>query len=217
MKKIYRNFQRQKAAVNYVFFAIAAVMFFLSFVLRDIYAWWSNLLMGIGASCLASVMFAIVTRFPNKYRKLKEDTDEKYALIHGYLEAIDLARQNFNDYLKAGDYMRALGYIEYMHEKCGSLCIQFTNTQDYQNMLQKDKTVDNYRIEFKATEKQYYLLYSEIKTNQQAFDDNNPKRDEFIRRMKEVIERFYDNYNKLYLIQLEEASEIELIKFRNRY
>ena len=76
MKNIYRNFQRQKTVVNCAFFAAAVIMFLFSFVIRDLHAWWSNLLMGIGASCLASVMFAIVTSFPDKYRRLKEDTDE---------------------------------------------------------------------------------------------------------------------------------------------
>ena len=217
MKNIYRNFQRQKTVVNCAFFAAAVIMFLFSFVIRDLHAWWSNLLMGIGASCLASVMFAIVTSFPDKYRRLKEDTDEKRAIIHSRWEAIDLARLNFKDYLEAGNYERALGYVGYMHEKCGVLCSQFDDAQGYQHMLQKDKTIDDYRIEFEAAEKQYHLLYSEIETERQPFSDNNPKREEFIRRMIEVMARFYDNYDKIYGIQLKEASEIERIKFRNRY
>ena len=195
----------------------SAVLFLLSFLFRNTYVWLSNLFMGIGASCLASVMFAIVTSFPDQYRKLKEDTDEKRAIIHSRWEAIDGARLSFEHYLEAGNYERALGYIGYMDEKCGALCSQLENAQGYQHMMQKDKSIEIYRSEFKAAEQQYNALYKEIRAAQNPFADDNPRREEFIHRMTEVIARFYKNYDNLYGIQMKGAAEIERIKFKNRY
>ena len=84
-------------------------------------------------------------------------------------------------------------------------------------MMQKDKSIEIYRSEFKAAEQQYNALYKEIRAEQNPFADDNPRREEFIHRMTEVIARFYKNYDNLYGIQMKEAAEIERIKFKNRY
>lgn len=84
-------------------------------------------------------------------------------------------------------------------------------------MFQKDKTIGDYKTRFEAAEKQYRALYTEIRSEQFPFSEDNPRREEFILRMSETIDLFYDNYNNIYRSQLKEAAEIEHIKFKNRY
>ena len=217
MKNIYRDFQRRKAFISHGFLILAIVLFAASYLLRFTDEWLCNLLMGIGASCLASVLYSFVTSIPEHYRFLKKENDEKRAIIHGRWEAIDLARRMFHDCCKAGDYEGALRRINYLREKCGSLCDEFRDVQQNEKMLIDDASVQAYCDEFEKAQLEYLILCANIEADEEPLDPTNENFTEYLNRMKASVKRFFANYESIYAAQLHEAVDIERIKIDNRY
>lgn len=218
MKNIYRNFQRRKAFITHGFFILALLLFVVSYILYSKEnEWLSNLLMGIGASCLASVLYSFVTSIPDHYRFLKKENDEKRAIIHGRWESIDLARRMFYDCCQEGDYEGALRRINYMREKCGSLCNEFCDVQQNEKMLISDESIQAYCDEFEKAQLEFIILCTNIESDDEPLNSSNENFGGYLERMKASVQRFYSNYESIYSTQLHEAADIERIKIDNRY
>ena len=216
-KNVFRTFQRRKSLIIAGYFIISAFLFLLSFLTAETNAWLSNLMMGIGASCLASVLYSFITSIPNRYRFLFEQCNAKRTIIQGRYEAIDNGCYMFYVCCDTKDYEGALRRIGYIREKCQSLCDELRNAQEYEKLFIDDASVEYYYKEYEAAQLEHCILAAEIEADEEPLNVNNSSIQEYLERMKVVVKRYKDNYNRLYSQQLREATEIERIKIHNRY
>lgn len=217
MKNIFRTFQRRKTLLIAGYFIVSAILFLVSFLLERTSSWLSNLMMGIGASCLASVLYSFITSIPDRYRFLFEQSNAKGSIIRSRYEAIDNGCYMFYVCCDNRDYEGALRRIGYIREKCQSLCNELRNVQEYEKLFIGDTSVEHYCKEYEAAQLEHCILAANIEADEEPLDANNSRIQEYLERMIAVVERYKENYNQLYSQQLQEAAEIERIKIHNRY
>lgn len=190
---------------------ITVFMFTASGILFDAYPWLSNLLMGIGASFLASILFAVFSEATRKkYVILSAESKAKKEITYLYMKNIDLGRLEAKKAYDAQKYKRTLSWIGYFYEKVLSTSRSFEGIQRYEDRLKKDKIVNS----FISESNKMFEEYLEIKEHLHDAHDAEGKKAIAEEALKNM-EKCYTLYGDMILSALHDAAEIEMIN--NKY
>ncbi len=201
IKRLHRTLYVASALITVSVFVASAFLFVE-------YPWVSNLLMGIGASFLASILFAVFSESTRKkYVILSAESKAKKETAVMYDKGILIGRREAMEEYKAGHYERAINWVGYFYEKISSTCAAFEGVQRYEGRLQQDKNINS----FIAKSNKLYEEYLEIKEHLQEAEDKKAIAEEVLRNM----EKCYALYSDMILSALHDATEIEMIN--NKY
>ena len=205
---MFKKIKRLHSTLYVVSALITISVFVVSAFLFNAYPWVSNLLMGIGASFLASILFAVFSESTRKkYVILSAENKAKKETAFMYDEGILLGRRKAMEEYKAGQYERATNWGEYFYEKIHSTRAAFEGVQRYEGRLKRDKNVNF----FISESDKLYEEYLEITEHLQVAEDKKAIAKEVLSNMGKC----YALYSDMILSALHDATEIEMIN--NKY
>ena len=205
---MFNKIKRLYSVLYVVSTLITVFLFVVSAILFEQYPWVSNLLMGIGASFLASILFATFSETTRKkYVILSAEAKAKKETTYLYMKGIDLGWLEAKEAYESHNYERALSWIGYFYEKILSTSHSFEGIQQYEGKLKKDVKVNSFISEVEK-------LHSEFLEIEEHFHDSEDKKaiaEEALRNMGKC----YVLYGSMIQSALHDATEIEMIN--NKY
>ena len=201
IKKLHRAIYMVSAFITVFMFAVSAILF-------DAYPWASNLLMGIGASFLASILFAAFFEATRKmYVVLSAESKVKKETIYLYMENIDLGRLEAKEAYKSQNYEKTLSWVGYFYEKILSTSLAFENVQKIEGWLKKDTKVNSFIFEVNKLHSEFLSIAEHL----QDVENKEIIAEEALRNM----EKCYALYGNMILSALHDVTEVEMIN--NKY
>ena len=208
MRIMFKKIKRLHSTLYVVSALITVSVFVASAFLFNVYPWVSNLLMGIGASFLASILFTVFSESTRKkYVILAAESKTKKETAFMYDKGILVGRREAMKEYKAGHYERAINWVGYFYEKICSTGAAFEGIQRYEGRLKKDEKVNS----FISVANEMYGEYLSIRGRFQNAEDKKSIAEETLMNM----DKCYDLYSEMILSALHDATEIEMIN--NKY
>lgn len=208
MRIMFKKIKRLYSTLYAVSALITVSVFVASAFLYNAHPWTSNLLMGIGASFLASLLFAVFSESTRKkYVILSAESKAKKETAFMYDKCILLGHREAMKEYKAGQYEQAINWIGYFYEKIHSTCSAFMSVQSYEGRLKRDKNANS----FISESSKLFEQYLEIKEHLQDAENKKATTEAALRNM----EKCYTLYCDMLLSTLHDATEIEMIN--NKY
>ena len=202
MRNMFKKIKRLHDILYVASALITVSLFVASAFLFDVSPWGSNLLLGVAASFLASILFSVFSESTmKKYVIMSAETKAKKETTYLYMESIDLGRLEAKDAYKTQNYERTLSWIGYFYEKILSTSCSFANIQEYEGRLKKDSKVNS----FISNANKLYGEYLEIHKRLQESEDKEAIAEEALRNM----EKCYVLYGDMILSALHDSTELE--------
>ena len=208
MRIMFKKIKRLHSTLYVVSALITVSVFVASAFLFNAYPWVSNLLMGIGASFLASILFAVFSESTRKkYVILTAESKAKKETAFMYDKGILFGRREAVEEYNAGQYEQVINWAGYFYEKICSTCTAFEGVQRYEGRLKKDEAVSS----FISNVNKMHEEYLSIRVRFQNAEDKKSIAEETLKN----IDKCYDLYSEMMLSALHDATEIEMIN--NKY
>ena len=187
---------------------ITVSLFVASAIIFEQYPWVSNLLLGIGASFLASILFAVFSETTRKkYVVLSVESKVKSEIAYLYVKGIDLGRLEAKKAYETNNYERMLRWIAYFYEKILSTSRSFENAQKYEGRMRKDKKVNCFISEVNKMHEEFLSIEEQSRESK----DEKSLAEQALKNM----EKCYILYEDIIQDALHDATEIEIIN--NKY
>lgn len=205
---MYKRIQKLRRFLTLVFSIVSIIAFYFSWRLslqenNKNLLWISNLLMGVGASFLASILYTIFNESTKrKYQSFVDESKSKREIVFAYYKNIDMGYSESEETFKEADYNRTFRWGLYFYEKINTVCHTLQTIQQYEHKLVNDNDTDSFIS--KAQEK-----YSEFLNIIKSKEENCSKEiaEKIIINLKET----YELYCEIYGSVLHNATELEII------
>lgn len=212
---MYKKIKFCRISIQIIFALVTILAFLLSWLSYKFhYDWITNLLLGIGASFLASIMFSIFSETTKKkYLHFYDENKRKQEIVFSYYKNIDLGRCEATEAFKTDNFVRTINWVGYFYEKVCSVCRQLENAQKYEKKLKNDEATNKFIHSIHDKHEEYIKLLNTKNTT--SFDENGLKSIalQFLNNMEES----YFLYDEIYYSVLHNASELELVKNTYKY
>lgn len=194
---MYKKLQNRHIILIISFSLASVSSFLLSWLLFSINSgefsiWLSNLLMGIGASFLASIFYSIFSgSLRKKYNRLKKEKKIKEDVIFTQYKGIDLGYQNAKEAFDCNDIKELVNWSYYFYEKIESICLMLKNAQTIELKLKKDIKTNEFISSAKEAHDEFLTIIGS-NSNEKTYSDKTAH------EIANNVEKCYDSYNKLY-------------------
>ena len=172
------------------------------------YLWLSNLLMGIGASFLASILFAVFSDATRKkYTIFSAEARAKKEAAFLYDSGILCGHAEMNRAYEARDFESVVNWGVYFYEKMLSTCRCFEGIQHHEGKLKKDADVASFISSA-------YAKYNEYLTLREKYHLPDSNRQVIAKAVLENINTCFEIYGKIQSSALHDSYELELANDR---